>query len=122
MLSSRIVTWIVVGALLLLALAAYGALEAGWLRCRVLDVESPTATIVFCRTRNEVDSEELAGRLASGLAHDFNNQLTVILNLVSLVQSQFERTHPAQADLDSITEAGEQAARFVGQADDLEPG
>jgi signal transduction histidine kinase len=58
---------------------------------------------------------ELAGRLASGLAHDFNNQLTVILNLVSLVQSQLGRDHAAQPDLESITEAGEQAARLAGQ-------
>ena len=58
---------------------------------------------------------ELAGRLASGLAHDFNNQLTVILNLVSLVQSQLGRDHSAQPDLESITEAGEQAARLAGQ-------
>jgi PAS domain S-box-containing protein len=58
---------------------------------------------------------ELAGRLASGLAHDFNNQLTVILNLVSLVQSQLGRDHTVQPDLESITEAGEQAARLAGQ-------
>jgi PAS domain S-box-containing protein len=58
---------------------------------------------------------ELAGRLASGLAHDFNNQLTVILNLVALVQSQVESNHPVQTDLESITEAGEQAARLAAQ-------
>jgi two-component system, cell cycle sensor histidine kinase and response regulator CckA len=58
---------------------------------------------------------ELAGRLASGLAHDFNNQLTVILNLVSLVQSQVGKDHPVQGDLESITEASEQAARLAGQ-------
>ncbi|HEV8060209.1 MAG TPA: PAS domain S-box protein, partial [Gemmataceae bacterium] len=58
---------------------------------------------------------ELAGRLASGLAHDFNNQLTVILNLVSMVQSQLGQDHEAQLDLESITEAGEQASRLAAQ-------
>jgi PAS domain S-box-containing protein len=58
---------------------------------------------------------EIVGRLASGVAHDFNNWLAVVLNLTDLVRTHLSDNHPAVADLKKISEAGEQAAGLAGQ-------
>ncbi len=58
---------------------------------------------------------ELVGRLASGTVHDFNNLLTVMIGLAGLAQTTLPDDHPAQADLQRLTEAGEQAAHLAGQ-------
>jgi signal transduction histidine kinase/integral membrane sensor domain MASE1 len=59
--------------------------------------------------------QELVGRLASGTVHDFNNFLTVMIGLASLVQTALPIDHPAQQDLQRLLEAGEQASHLAGQ-------
>ena len=59
--------------------------------------------------------QELVGRLASGTVHDFNNLLTVMVGLASLVQTSLADDHPAQQDLQRLLEAGEQASHLAGQ-------
>ena len=58
---------------------------------------------------------ELVGRLASGTVHDFNNLLTVMVGLASLVQTSLPDDHAAQPDLQRLLEAGEQASHLAGQ-------
>jgi PAS domain S-box-containing protein len=58
---------------------------------------------------------ELIGRLSSGVAHDFNNMLTVVLSLADLARGHLPPDHPVHADLHRITEAGEQAVGLASQ-------
>lgn len=62
---------------------------------------------------------ELVGRLASGLVHDLNNLLTVVLNLNALAQTDLPGAHPLQEHLARINDAGTHAADLVGQLLDL---
>jgi len=58
---------------------------------------------------------DLIGRLASGVAHDFQNLLTVILNLADLARDDLPADHPAADNLTRIAAAGEQAANVARQ-------
>lgn len=58
---------------------------------------------------------EIAGRLAAGLGHDFNNLLTTILGHADLVQKQLPDGHPAQSNLAEIRKAGESGALLIQQ-------
>jgi signal transduction histidine kinase len=72
------------------------------------------------RTQSVIDSTEeqlrqaqkleAIGRLAGGVAHDFNNILSVILGTTGLLRSDLALDDPAQADLKEIEEAGLRAA------------
>ena len=58
---------------------------------------------------------ELMGRLASGVVHDFNNLLSIVLSLTDLARGQLPPDHPVHADLRRIDEASEQAAGLATQ-------
>ncbi len=58
---------------------------------------------------------EAVGRLAGGVAHDFNNILTVILTTTEFLLEAAEAGSTAQADLQLIKESGERAATLTGQ-------
>ncbi|HKC00940.1 MAG TPA: PAS domain S-box protein, partial [Terriglobales bacterium] len=57
---------------------------------------------------------EAVGRLAGGLAHDFNNMLGVIIGYSELLQERFE-TGPARKGVDEIKKAGQRAASLTRQ-------
>ncbi|MEM7308273.1 MAG: PAS domain S-box protein [Planctomycetota bacterium] len=57
---------------------------------------------------------EAMARLASGVARDFNNLLTVIGGSAELAAARVDETHPARRPLDSILEAVQQAEGVTG--------
>jgi two-component system cell cycle sensor histidine kinase/response regulator CckA len=58
---------------------------------------------------------EAVGRLAGGVAHDFNNVLAVILGHVGLLAAGLPEGDPVAARLDPIREAAEHAAALTRQ-------
>ena len=58
---------------------------------------------------------EAVGQLAAGVAHDFNNILTVIQGNASLLQEQYQNDADCAEALDDISLATERAARLVRQ-------
>jgi two-component system, cell cycle sensor histidine kinase and response regulator CckA len=58
---------------------------------------------------------EAVGRLAGGVAHDFNNVLTAIFGYVDLLLEQFADDDPRRADLQEIRSSAERAASLTRQ-------
>lgn len=63
----------------------------------------------------EVQKLESIGRLAGGVAHNFNNMLTAILGYAELAQLKLPSDHPTQAALQSIQDAAERSANLTAQ-------
>ncbi|GAB6193002.1 hypothetical protein JCM39068_27510 [Desulfocastanea catecholica] len=86
-----------------------------------------TALDISERKRAEVEREKLhaqllqaqkiesIGRLAGGVAHDFNNMLTVILGHAEMAIKNFEQPDPVHANLEIIIEAAYRSADLVRQ-------
>jgi signal transduction histidine kinase/CheY-like chemotaxis protein len=58
---------------------------------------------------------EAVGRLAGGVAHDFNNQLTVIQGYTELLLHQLSDEDPTYGPLTEIARAGERARELTNQ-------
>ena len=58
---------------------------------------------------------EAVGRLAGGVAHDFNNVLSVILSYSTMIAEDLSPTDPLRADIDEIAKAGQRAADLTRQ-------
>ncbi len=58
---------------------------------------------------------EAIGRLAGGVAHDFNNTLTAIIGYSQLVQAQLDDASPLRHDVEEIEKAGHRAAGLTAQ-------
>jgi len=58
---------------------------------------------------------EAVGRLAGGVAHDFNNIITAILAYAGLVGESLAQGDPRRADVDEIRTAAERAAALTRQ-------
>jgi signal transduction histidine kinase len=91
-------------------------------RCQDGAVVGAMTLIVDVTRERQLEAElqraqrlELIGRLSSGVAHDFNNLVGVVLNLAELARGHLPADHPVHADLRHISEAGEQAAGLATQ-------
>jgi two-component system, cell cycle sensor histidine kinase and response regulator CckA len=58
---------------------------------------------------------EAIGRLAGGVAHDFNNVLTTIACYTDILQAGVERTSPLYVDLEEIQRAAQRGAELTSQ-------
>ena len=58
---------------------------------------------------------ESLGQLVSGVAHDFNNLISIIQNYAQFAAAGLEESDPRLADLNEIQNAGERAAALVKQ-------
>ncbi len=58
---------------------------------------------------------EAVGRLAGGVAHDFNNMLTVIQGYASLLIDDLHENDPARADIQVIIDATKRSSGLVSQ-------
>jgi PAS domain S-box-containing protein len=70
------------------------------------------------RLQNQLDQAhkmEAVGRLAGGVAHDFNNILTVIVGNCELALSQLDPASSVARDLMEVAEAGRRAADLTRQ-------
>ncbi|MCG8556482.1 MAG: response regulator [Proteobacteria bacterium] len=74
------------------------------------------------RKREEMEQQmraaqrmEAVGRLAGGVAHDFNNVLTVIQSYAGFLLEEFRGGDPAREDVAMILEAADRAARLTNQ-------
>jgi len=86
-----------------------------------------THTDVTARKRAELERENLRlqleqaqkiesiGRLAGGVAHDFNNMLSVIMGHIELARNALPATHSVQEDLQQVWDAAERSAKLTRQ-------
>jgi len=58
---------------------------------------------------------DAVGRLAGGVAHDFNNVLSVILGYATMIGDDLKPGEPLRADIDEIKIAGQRAAQLTRQ-------
>ena len=58
---------------------------------------------------------EAVGRLAGGVAHDFNNILSVILSYSELIKAELSPEDPLRSDVEEICKAGKRAADLTRQ-------
>lgn len=110
---SRIVCIIVVG--LLLARQILGLRDVRHLSKTLEDrVEERTRALASSQMAlARAQRMEAIGRLAGGVAHDFNNYLTAILGHAELLLHDFDAQHPAQESVGSIREAARSGSELA---------
>ncbi len=63
----------------------------------------------------QIQKMEAIGRLAGGVAHDFNNMLSVIVGYSQLAMSRIETTDPTYSSLQEILKAANHSAKLTQQ-------
>jgi two-component system cell cycle sensor histidine kinase/response regulator CckA len=90
-------------------------LALGGQPCLLLIVEDITDQLKLEAQLRQAQKMEVIGRMAAGIAHEFNNILTVIQGDVGLLQAASGSTMDKGALLDQIMQASKRAAAFTRQ-------
>ena len=85
-------------------------------------VEYLSAVARDIRDRKQLEAQllqsqkmESIGRLAGGVAHDFNNMLTAIIGYTELAKSHLPEEHQAQQELTNVHDAAQRSAALTRQ-------
>jgi PAS domain S-box-containing protein len=87
----------------------------GSLRSLVGTVEDVTDAMATQERLRHSQKMEAMGRLAGGIAHEFNNQLTAILGYADTAMQRLTRENPARDDLGQVVQAARRASLLTGQ-------
>lgn len=90
-------------------------LTLGSLPCLLVIIEDITEHLKIEAQLRQAQKMEVIGRMAAGIAHEFNNLLTVIQGDVGLLQATSPNNVDRNALLDQIMQASQRAATFTRQ-------
>jgi len=86
---------------------------------RIVRVQGAFQDITERRTLEEqlLQSQKIesVGRLAGGVAHDYNNMLTVIIGKAEMARSRLGEGHPVRSDVDEILAAARRSTEITRQ-------
>ena len=86
--------------------------EAGYINIYALDITEQRILEQQLLQSQKIDA---IGKLAGGVAHDFNNVLTVIIGYSDFLQMRLGKDDPLQQEVEEIRKAGQRAASLTQQ-------
>jgi two-component system, cell cycle sensor histidine kinase and response regulator CckA len=92
-----------------------GIFFTAWIRDLTERRQSEEALRLSEAQLRQAQKMEAVGRLAGGVAHDFNNVLTAIFGYSDLLLDGFDSEDPRRADVDEIKRAANRAANLTRQ-------
>ncbi len=91
------------------------AIGSGQARTYLVKVRDLTARAKLRERIRDARTLGTVGSLSGAIAHDLNNQLTVILSYTSLALDDLDEGNPLREDLEQVRAAGEQATLLARQ-------